>query len=120
MLKNLSRSFWTISSGTMVGYVENLGKNGILFSNRCIHFRQTTSNLSNHGELMNISIEKCMTQNPECLYTIQNAMENRQPVTIHYELDLLNRPTNGEVVGQYFLKYIKIDHSISDVVISRK
>ena len=113
-----SRNFWTAASGTMVGYVENLGKNGILFTNRCIHFRQTTSNLSNHGELMNISLEKYANNNQ--LNTIQHAMKNRLPVTIQYEQDLTNFPTYGEIAGQYHLKDIKIDHSIPDVVISRK
>ena len=105
MASILKRCFWTISKGQIVGYIEQAGTEGVIFSNKYMSFRPTTSNASSHGNILDISISKYAEDK---LPMIQEAMQKRLPVTIEYEQDLIGSPRVGSILEQVHLKSIKM------------
>lgn len=110
----IKRAFWTVARGSMVGYVEAVGTSGILFSNKSFSFRPTTSNLSNHGQIIDISVSK-YAENAVPL--LEQAMKSRTPVTITCSQDLFDWPTKGSMSGQMHLRDVKIDSLIADITL---
>ena len=108
------KNFWTVSKGRIVGYVEQMGTVGIMFTHKYIHLRPTTSNLSNHGQILSISLSKFAEEKEPIL---REAMNKRLPVTVEYTEDLIGSPRVGFVLEAFYLKEASIDHKIVDAIV---
>ena len=110
------RSFWTIAKGTIVGYVEEMGTQGVFFTNQYISLRPTTSNLASNGDVLNVSVSKF---GGSFTPVLEEAIRKRLPVTVTYSKDLFGWPSHGEITEQIYLHDVKIDAAIADVSIDR-
>ena len=107
-----ARNFWTLAEGRSIGYIENVGKAGIFFTNKVIKFRETSSNLSN-GEVFELSTEKLNKNSCPPLHEI---MYKKKPVYVEYNEELFGFPWNGETSGPtYVTKIGLIDDEIINI-----
>jgi len=98
----------------MVGYVEQVGTMGVIFTHKYINFRPTTSNLSNHGNIISISLSKHAEDKVPIL---KEAMDKRLPVSIDYSGDLIGSPRVGDLCDPIYLIEATIDHKIVDAIV---
>lgn len=90
------RSFYTVSRGKMVGFIEDTYKHGLFFSPEFIAFRKTSSNLS-PGRSYEFSIMKMphvINLKPKRDY-IEYLLSNKIPVSIEYSHDVFGAPWKG-------------------------
>jgi hypothetical protein len=96
------KNLWTLAEGKTIGYIENVLKEGIVFKNECIYFRETSSNLSN-GQVINISTTKCSTDKE----LLQKFMMNKTQICVDFHCQLFSFPTHGTSIGQNYATKIE-------------
>lgn len=95
------RPFWTLSRQKIIGYIESVGSQGLIFTNDFIMFRETSSNLS-HGNIFNVSIEKCNNDKQQ----LTEYMNSRTHVCVECNQQLFSNPTKGNITEQIFATQI--------------
>ena len=93
-LNNLSRSFWTYSKGNMIGYIENVGRGGLIFESDYFMFRQTSSNMASNN-LISIDIDYSKTKIN--VANLQKYMLSKIPVSVSFHSDLITSPTTTNI-----------------------
>ena len=92
----ISRKFWTLSEGKDIGYIESVNKTGLFWRHDQVLFRNTSSNLSN-GTVISLSINKYNKDN------LIKYMNNRVPVIIKYNQQILSVPWNNDILKGSFI-----------------
>ncbi len=111
--------FWTVARGSSVGYVEAVGSKGVLFTNKCMVFRPTSSNMAAHGDsVMHVSVPKYATDEDSQIALVEDVMRRRLPVTITWSQDWIDWPWNGETFLQMHLHKVSVDRSVTDLSVA--
>jgi len=101
-----SRSFWTISSGTKIGYIESVYKDGFIFTTDYINFRETSSNLA-QGDVLKLSTSLISCETNEKM-NLAKRMRNKTFVCIEYSEDRVGSPLNGDINYPMYLHNIDV------------
>ena len=115
-INSLRRKFWTIANGKSIGYIENVLSEGLFFKHPYIHFRQSSSKLSN-TKIFLINVIDCNN-----IKKLQTYMINREPVYIEFNSQLISSPTRGFIFGQdYATKIEPLDNDdVINISIDKK
>lgn len=113
MLRTLGkRTFWTLSEGRSIGYIESIGNAGIIFKNRVLTFRETSSNFASREPI------QCSTSylqmGEDQLYEL---MTNKKQVTATFRTELIGLPHRGDIESPIYITKIE---KIGDEIVTVK
>ena len=103
----MRRHFWTLARARVIGYVEQSGAHGVVFTNPYVSLRVTSANTA-HGELVDVSTARLSPAQRDLL---ANACFARRAVTLSVRQDLLTAPWHGNVVEQVHAESVVVDAS---------
>lgn len=98
----IRRTFWCLSKGKSIGFIESVHKSGILFSTDYVNIRETSSNLSN-GNVMEVSVSKLPYDK---MNKLDYYMNNKIPVCVHFSRHLIGSPLKGEIITPQYIEDI--------------
>ncbi len=91
LIKNKTRSFWTITSSTLIGYIKSTAITGYLVPTQFIAFNETSTNLFPK----HILVASVSHLQPHDLNIINRYILNETLVQIDFKMDIIGSPFNG-------------------------
>jgi len=98
-----SLKFWKIADGQLIGRIECVGRQGLIFTHTALEIRQTSSNFA-EGAIYNMAIH-----DENLKQTAIKAMLTRKNATVSFEQHVFNFPWRGDTLDTYRVTGIVID-----------